>query len=147
MILPITCQVSWFLQPATNFFVLFGTVGTRKSVSKRSFLLCGLDFDSVTLVYYKTKEFHLVMVIHTTTTSMQQMYFRALTGLSHRLVSGYGGTIWNNWTCKNWQLTNERKLKFVQFFNQDWMSDLEIFSLLISAIIHDYNHSGKLWVS
>ena len=25
---------------------------------------------------------------------------------------------------------------------KDWMSDLEIFSLLFSAIIHDYNHSG-----
>ena len=25
---------------------------------------------------------------------------------------------------------------------KDWMSDLEIFSLLMSAIIHDYNHSG-----
>merc|ERR1719245_803401 len=25
---------------------------------------------------------------------------------------------------------------------KDWMSDLEIFSLLMSAIIHDYNHTG-----
>ena len=25
---------------------------------------------------------------------------------------------------------------------KDWMSDLEIFSLLFSAIIHDYNHTG-----
>ena len=25
---------------------------------------------------------------------------------------------------------------------KDWMSDLETFSLLMSAIIHDYNHTG-----
>ena len=25
---------------------------------------------------------------------------------------------------------------------KDWLSDLEIFALLLSAIIHDYDHSG-----
>ena len=60
--------------------------------------------------------------------------------LTHAIIISNGNPYHNNLHATDVLQTTHWMIS--QTGLKDWLSDLEIFSLLFSAIIHDYDHSG-----